>query len=101
MFPQVLIWVLVILVPKFKIKLVKMMLDTFPKDFSQVATSQRYFQKWKLPICAIFQAAPSQVCPSLSARSLPVLAAALGPLAHPSRSAQPLISACDASEGLT
>ena len=41
-------------------------LGTFPKDFSQVATSQDYFPKWQLPKCAISQAATSQVFPSPS-----------------------------------
>ena len=44
------------------------MLGTFPKDSSQVATSQGYFPKWQLPKCAISQAVTSQVCPSRSVR---------------------------------
>ena len=59
------------------------------KDFSQVATSQRYFPKWQLPKCAISQARQL---------SKPVLAAELGPLAHPSHSVWPPIAACSASE---
>ena len=50
------------------------MLGTLPKDFSQVATSQEYFPKWKLPNCAISQAATSQVCPSRSVRPPPPIA---------------------------
>ena len=42
------------------------MLSSFLKSFSQAATSQGYFPKWKLPKCAIFQAATSQVWPSHS-----------------------------------
>ena len=42
------------------------MLGTFPKDSSQVATSQGYFPKWELPECAISQAGTFQVCPSRS-----------------------------------
>ena len=40
-----------------------MMLDTFTKDFSQIATSQGYFYfpKWQLPKCANSQAETSQV----------------------------------------
>jgi len=44
------------------------MFGTLPKDFPQVATSQGYLPKWKLPKCAISQAATSQVFPSCSAR---------------------------------
>ena len=43
------------------------MLGTFPKDFSQVSTSQGYLPKWQLPKCANTQAATSQVVPSRSA----------------------------------
>ena len=63
-------------------------LGTFPKPFSQSATSQGYFSKWQLtkyanfqaansqgyfskwqlPKCEISQAKTSQVCSSLSAR---------------------------------
>ena len=42
----------------------KMMLGTFPKAFSQAATSQGYFPKQNLPNCAISQAASSQAYPS-------------------------------------
>jgi len=35
------------------------MLGTFPKAFSQVATSQGYFPKWQLPKCKISQATTS------------------------------------------
>ena len=38
----------------------KLVLGTFPKDFSQVATSQGYFPKWQLSKCAISRAATSQ-----------------------------------------
>ena len=31
----------------------KKMLGTFPKNFSQMVTSQGYFPKWQLPKCAI------------------------------------------------
>ena len=37
------------------------MLGTFPKAFSQTATSQGYFLKWQLPKYAISQAATSQM----------------------------------------
>ena len=53
----------------------------FQRIFSKVATSQEYFPKWQLPKS--------------------VLAAALGPLADPSRSTRPSISAWGASEALT
>ena len=76
-----------------------MMLGIFPKDFSQVATSQGYFPKWQLPK-GIF---PSGNFPSVQflKRQLPksVLASVLGPqlflaaalaaLDHPSRCARP------------
>ena len=62
---------------------------------------QKYFSQGQLPKRAIFQAATYQVCPSRSARSHPVLAAALGPLSHPSCSARPPIAACGTSESLT
>ena len=56
-----------------------MMLGTFPKDFSQVATSQGYFPKWELPK-GIF---PSGNFPSVQflKRQLPksVLTSVLGP----------------------
>ena len=89
------------------------MLGTFLKDFSQVGTSQGYFPTWQLPKCAISRVATSQMCnfPSGNLPNVqfpkwqlpkPVLAAALGSLAHPSRSARPPpIAACGASEGLT
>jgi len=67
------------------------MLGTFPKAFSQAATFQGYFLKWQLP--------KSNLATALSPQ--PVLAVALGPLAHPSCSARPFIAACGASEGLT
>ena len=78
---------------------VNVMLRTFPKDFSQVAISQGYFPKWQLPK-GIFQVATFQICniPSVNFPSLsypqrptpyPVLAAVLGPLSYPSRSAWP------------
>ena len=41
-------------------------LGTFPKNFSQVTTSQGYFPKWQLAKCTISQAATCQVCPSCS-----------------------------------
>ena len=65
------------------------MLDTFPKDFSQVATSQRYFSKFQLPKCAIFQVSTSQVYPSRS--NLPLACSSLGarPPSNPSRIARP------------
>ena len=53
----------------FKIKF--SMLGTFPKTFSQTATSQGYFPKWQLPKCAISQATTSHVCPSRSDRPGP------------------------------
>ena len=65
------------------------MLGSFPKDFSQVETSQGYFPKWQLPKYAIYQAAISQVCSTRSARPQAVLAAEFGSLAHSSRSARP------------
>ena len=65
------------------------MLGSFPKDFSQVATSQGYFPKWQLPKYAIYQAAIFQVCSARSARPQTDLAAAFGSLGHPSRSAPP------------
>ncbi len=40
------------------------MLFTFPKAFSQAATSQGHIPKLQLPKCAISEAAASQVCPS-------------------------------------
>ena len=61
-----------------------MLLGTFPKDFSQAATSQGHFPKGQLPNCAISQAVIYPVCPSRSARPPPllsVLAAALGHIA--------------------
>ena len=57
------------------------MLSTFPKDFSQVATSQGYFPKWQLHKWAISQAATSQV--------------------YPSRRVRPHNAACGGWEGLT
>jgi len=47
-----------------------MMLDTFSMDFFQVAASQGYFLKWKLPKCAISQAVTSQVCHNRGAQPL-------------------------------
>ena len=47
------------------------MLGTFAKTFPQVATSEGYFHKWKLPNCAISQAGH------------------VSPLVHPSRNAKP------------
>ena len=44
-----------------------------------MATSQGYFPKWQLP--------KSVLAPALGPQ--PVLAAVLGPVSHPSRSAQP------------
>ena len=38
-----------------------MMLGTFPKAFSQAATSQGYFPKWQLAKCAISHAPTSQM----------------------------------------
>ena len=55
-----------------------------PIYFSQVETSQGYFTKWQLPICAT-----SQVCPNCSAYPQPILAAVHGPLTHTNRSALP------------
>ena len=66
------------------------MLGTFPKGFSQTATSQEYFLKWKLPKCAVCQV-------QISLTNL-ITATALGPLAHPSHSAQPPFGACSASD---
>jgi len=66
------------------------MLGTFPKGFSQAATSQGYFPKWQLPKCAICQV-------QISLTNL-LTATALGPLAHPSHSAQPPIVACGTSD---
>ena len=80
-----------------------------PKGFSQVATSQGYFPKWQDPKCESSQAQlpksfiaaaldlslfqpPSSAHlaqPICSARHQPVLAAAIGPLAQPSRFAWP------------
>ena len=56
-----------------------MMFGTFPKDFSPSGNFPMVFS----------QAATSQVFPSRSDRPQPVLVAALGPTAHPSRSARP------------
>ena len=39
----------------------KSMLGTFPKAFSQAATSQGYFPKWQLHECVISQAVTSQM----------------------------------------
>ena len=47
-----------------------LMVDTFPKTFSQAATSRWYFHKWNLSNCAISQAATSQVYSFLSNRLL-------------------------------
>ena len=65
------------------------MSDTFPKDFSQVAISQGCFPKWQLPKSAISQAATSKYVLAAALGPQPVLTAALGPLAHPSRSTHP------------
>jgi len=43
---------------------------------------------WQLSKCAISHAVTSQVYPSRSSEPQPVLAAALGPPAHPIRSAR-------------
>ena len=57
-----------------------MMLDTFSMDFFQVAASQGYFLKWKLPKCPIFQAVTSQVCHNCSAQPLSLIqTTAFGP----------------------
>ena len=60
--------------------LIYAILGTFPKAFSQVASSQVYFPKWQLPKCAISQAATSQSSIAAALGSQPVLAAALGPI---------------------
>ena len=52
---------------------------------------QRIFPEWQLP---------KSVLAAVIAPPQPVLAAALGPLAHPCRSAWLPIAACGASEGL-
>ena len=67
----------------------RQMLGNFPKDFSQVETSQGYFPKWQLPKCAISQAATSKVFLAAALGPKPVQDAELGPLANPSRSARP------------
>ena len=67
-----------------------MMLDTFSMDFFQVAASQGYFLKWKLPKCPISQAVTSQVCHNRRAQPLS--------LYKPQRSAP--IAAGGASESL-
>ena len=54
----------------YKTLTIIMMLGTFPKAFSQAATSQGYYPKCQLPKCAISQAATSQVCSSRSTRPL-------------------------------
>ena len=58
-----------------------------------ISLSQGYFPRWQLPKCTKFQAATPQVCRCLIAQPpamrLGPLAAALGPLAHPSRSTWP------------
>ena len=66
------------------------MLDTFPKGFSQAATtSPGYFPKWQFSKCAIPHAATSQVHSSRSARPpSPYYTQRLAPIA-----------ACVASEG--
>ena len=46
------------------------MLDTVPKAFYQIATSQGYFTKWNNSKCAISQAASSKLCPSRRVRPL-------------------------------
>jgi len=48
------------------IHIVENILGTFPKNFSQVATSQGYFPKWQLPN---MQFPKRQVCPSRRAWS--------------------------------
>ena len=61
----------------------------FPKDiFPSGNFPNVQYPKRQLPKCAISQVATSQVCPSRSARPQPVLAEAIGTLAHPSRSAR-------------
>ena len=75
--------------PKWKLPNVIFPCGNFPSLFSQVANSQRYFPKWKLPN-GIF---PSDNFPvQFPERQLPksVLAAALGLLVSSSRSALPL-----------
>ena len=62
----------------------KIVVGTFPKDYSQEATSQGYFLKCQLPKCAIFQ-----VCPSYSARPSAYSIRGARPLTHPSHSARP------------
>ena len=47
------------------------MLGTFPRVFSQMATSQRCFPNWKLAKCTIFQTETTQVCLSRSTRPHP------------------------------
>ena len=65
------------------------MLDTFPKDFSQVATSQRYFPKFQLPKCGIFQVSTSQVYPIRSNMPLACSSLCARPPTNPSLCARP------------
>ena len=51
----------------------------FPKGFFPRATSQDYLSKWQLPESVLAAALGTK----------PILAAALGPLVHPSHSARP------------
>ena len=88
------------------------MKGTFPKDFSQVATSQGYYPKCHLPK-GIFpsgnflnvqfpkrQLPKSALAAALSPQYVP--ATALGPISNPCRSARPPpIAACGPSEGVT
>ena len=82
-------------------RLLYMMLGTFTKDFSQVATSQGYFPQGQHPKSAISQAETSQVCSSRSSWPKPVLTAALSPRAHRSCSTRPPLQRAAPQEGLT
>jgi len=74
------------------------MLGTFPKDFSQLETTQGYFSKWQLSKYAISQAVTSQVCPSCSTWP----SACSSCITHPIKPKQfAPIDACGASECLT
>ena len=67
-------------------------MDTCDKVGYRGVLSQSIFPiKWQLPNCTVSQAATSQVCPSRSHRPPSVIAAALGPIAHPSSSTWPLL----------
>ena len=66
---------------------VNLLMFVTPEAFFLAATFPGYFPKWKLLKCAFSQAASSQICPSCCALPKPVLAVALGPIAHPSRTA--------------